>query len=562
MGVGVVTPGDTRESFDPENPSYAAWQHYPDDAAWADATLQRLRRWKFTTIGGWSRPDLLRRSAHMLAGLTPVLHIGATAGAPWWDMWDDQVIQRMDEVAREQILAVRDDPRLIGYYTDNEMGWWNAALFRMTLEQPAASGQRQRLIGLLRRTYDGDWSRLNTDFEPVLAASFAELETRGQLWLRPGGRGLMVMRRFLEQVASRYYQLVHDIVRRYDSRGLILGDRYQSFYYPEVARAAAPWVDAISSNLNASWHDGTFARFHLDTLHALTQKPIFISEFYLAAAENRSGNRNNHGVFPVAPTQHERAAAATRTLRALARLPYVVGADWFQYYDEPRHGRDDGENYNFGLVDVHDQPYNEIVQAFARADLTGTKAAAGGPRPDASTGVPPAPRDPFAHLTPGHALADWDRDRGFVPPASLFPVADLYLCWNSRAIYFGLFAHDFVEEGYYRNKSVPKNDRALWTVQPQRADGTPGRNVRARVGSGREGVTSDPDLRLLNLSGLNLNVRNIAILELPAAEFGQKRFRSGDLIRFQATLHSHGQAYQVDWQGRFQLAGSRAPAAR
>jgi len=30
---------------------------------------------------------------------------------------------RMDQVAREQILALRDDPRLIGYYSDNEIGW-------------------------------------------------------------------------------------------------------------------------------------------------------------------------------------------------------------------------------------------------------------------------------------------------------------------------------------------------------------------------------------------------------------------------------------------------------
>jgi len=43
-----------------------------------------------------------------------VLHIGSTAGAPWWDMWDPRVIQRMDDVAREHILPWRDDPRPIG----------------------------------------------------------------------------------------------------------------------------------------------------------------------------------------------------------------------------------------------------------------------------------------------------------------------------------------------------------------------------------------------------------------------------------------------------------------
>src|SRR5205085_12422163 len=102
-----------------------------------------------------------------------------------------------------------------------------------------------------------------------------------------------VMRRLLEMVAARYYQLAHDIIRKYDSRALILGDRYQSFYYPEVARAARPYVDAISSNLNANWNDGTFVRSYLQTLYALTGKPVLISEFYMAAAQNRSGNKNS-----------------------------------------------------------------------------------------------------------------------------------------------------------------------------------------------------------------------------------------------------------------------------
>ncbi len=41
----------------------------------------------------------------------------------------------------------------------------------------------------------------------------------------------------------------------------------------------------------------------------------------------------------------------------------VIGADWFQYYDEPKYGRNDGENYNMGLVDIYDQPYEEITLA-------------------------------------------------------------------------------------------------------------------------------------------------------------------------------------------------------
>ena len=350
LGVCVVTTGVSPSAFDPNNPRYAARREYADANQWAEATLKRLKSWGFTTIGGWSDFQALKQSRDRDVVFAPVLHIGSTAGAPWWDMWDPKVLDRMEQVARDQILALRDDPRLIGYYSDNELGWWNAILLQMTFEQAPTSGQRHRLLELLRQTYRNDWSELLQDFEPASGVeNWQELEQHGTLFLRPGGSGTRTMRRFLALLAERYYSLVHDIIRKYDQRALILGDRYQPFYYPEVARACAPYVDAVSSNLNASWNDGTFARFYLETLHALSGKPVIIGEFYMAARENRSGNKNDRGVYPVVATQRERAAGFRNTLEALLQIPCVIGADWFQYYDEPAHGRHDGENFNFGV---------------------------------------------------------------------------------------------------------------------------------------------------------------------------------------------------------------------
>src|SRR5438132_12774269 len=184
-----------------------------------------------------------------------------------------------------------------------------------TLEQAPTSGQRQRLIELLRQTYRDDWSELLRDFEPAPDLEKCEQLTRhGMLFLRPGSNGIRTERRFLELLAERYYSLIHEIIRKYDRRALILGDRYQSFYYPEVARACRKYVDAVSSNLNANWNDGTFARFYLETLHRLAGKPVLIGEFYMCARDNRSGNQNDRGVYPVVATQKERAAGFRHTL--------------------------------------------------------------------------------------------------------------------------------------------------------------------------------------------------------------------------------------------------------
>jgi hypothetical protein len=142
FGVCCVNGGTPPDEFKSDNPGYAAWQHYADSNVWAEATLKRLQNWGFTTVGGWSDFQSLRQRPDANVVFAPVLHIGSTAGAPWWDMWDPKITDRMEQVARDEILPLHDDPRVIGYYTDNEIGWWNAILFKMTLEQAPTSGQR------------------------------------------------------------------------------------------------------------------------------------------------------------------------------------------------------------------------------------------------------------------------------------------------------------------------------------------------------------------------------------------------------------------------------------
>jgi hypothetical protein len=550
LGVCCVDMGASPSHFTSTNPSYAAWQHYATSNQWAEATLKRLKRWGFTTVGGWSDFPALKQVQDMNLAFTPVLHIGSTAGAPWWDMWGTKVMGRMDEVAREHILALRDDPHLLGYYTDNEMGWWNAALFTMTLQHVPTSGQRQRLIELLRSTYHRDWAALLKDFEPEGVASWEALDRGGMLYLRPGGSGLQTVHEFLGMMAERYYSLAHEIIRKYDHRALILGDRYQSFFFPEVARACARHVDAVSSNLNPSWNDGSFPRFYLDTLHALTGKPILVSEFYMTARQNRSGDRNSSSGFPVAATQIERAAGFGASLRALLKLPYVIGADWFQYYDEPPFGRYDGEDYNFGLVDIYDRPYARLTEAAARLDLMGLKARSYPPRLDASHGVPRSPRDPLGRFQPASALQHWDRERGFVKPASELPVADLYVCWDQAAFYVGLYSQDVVENAFYRDKIVPEEDRAEWTFLVKGSPIT----IRSRIGAGLEPHVNPPEVRIVNASGVNWKARNIAAMALPARLFGLERFAAGGVVEFSSVLLTHCRGYRTEWGGSFRLA--------
>src|SRR5208282_1094168 len=96
-------------------------------------------------------------------------------------------------------------------------------------------------------------------------------------------------------------------------------------------------------------------------------KPALISEWFFAATENRTGNRNNGHLMTVA-TQAERAVGAAAAARNFAARPEIVGLHWFQYSDYPLGGRADSEDYNFGLVDIADQPYQELVTALGAAN--------------------------------------------------------------------------------------------------------------------------------------------------------------------------------------------------
>lgn len=546
LGVNCVNRGDINAPVG--STAYRAASTYANDENWAAATIHRLQTWGFTTIGGWSDWELLESGFGHRFFHTPVLHVGSAAGAPWRDLWDSRWETVMGERAHATMQG--NSSQTIGYYADNELGWWNGALFRETMGQPPTSGQRQRLIALLRETYENDWEKLLRDFDPDGAASFGDLEKSGRVYLREGGSGIRVCRRFLTLIADRYYQLTSAAIREEDRSGLLLGDRYASSYYPELVRAAAGNVDVISTNFKASWNDGTFARFFLDSIHRLSGKPVIIGEIYMAAMENASGNHNRNGGFPTVATQSERAAATERSLVSLARLPYVVGVDWFQYYDESPDGRFDGEDFNMGLVDIYDRPYTNLVSMLTKLNLTQIHQQGGADRSTAKEGVPLAPQNPLGSWAPREALRQWDRERGFVPAVEGIPFADLYVCWNADELFIGVYAMDLTEGEYYRDRKVPDVDRMEWQLK---LGGSPDK-VAVRLGTaGHEVRIESGTIGGLEFKTLAYETRAIAVMRVPARKLGKAALASGDIIEIESSLESQGRAEHMGWKGQFSL---------
>ena len=61
-------------------------------------------------------------------------------------------------------------------------------------------------------------------------------------------------------------------------------------------------------------------------------------------------------------SEERQAAAYDEYVQSCFDAPYIVGQHWFEYVDQPIGGRFDGENNNFGLVTVEDEPYDDFVE--------------------------------------------------------------------------------------------------------------------------------------------------------------------------------------------------------
>ncbi len=441
LGVDVVDAGAS--GADVDRPHYDWRRFAPSEAAWAEAARGRLEGWGFNSVGAWSlAPQDLRLPA------TINLELGRIAKFHWFDPFDRATAARMMSEARRLTAPYRGSPYRIGYFSDNEVGWWGGALFLFFSKKPAANVTKQHWVALLRRIYHDDWRGFAADFVPPAGVVSwpALLGTEQETKLRPGGSGMRAVSAWTAAVAQHYYALAAAAIRAADPGALFLGDRLPIYYDPAAVRAEAPYVDALSVNYNVDSPEGWIAPYFFDGLRRLSQaKPVFVSEWFYAARENRSGNLNNGHLMTVA-TQAERARGAAVAAANFAAIPELIGLDWFQYYDYPQGGRADREDYDFGLVDIADRAYQELVEALGAADRGFDR------RHTAATPVAPAavPRAvPYARIDPGHgSLVDWPKPASLLPLKALpgdVPFGEAYLAWNEDGLALGHIGQDYYD---------------------------------------------------------------------------------------------------------------------
>jgi hypothetical protein len=447
LGVNVVDGGEReREKVGRAYNGYR-WEVFaPTLADWTAETRRRLSAWGFNSAGGWSLPPQTLQMPTVVN-----LELGRLARFHWFDPFAPETETRMNELAGELVAPYRNTPYRIGYFSDNEVGWWAGALFVWYSDKPAASATKQRWLEMLRQHYAGDWPHFVADFVPPTGVDSWEalLATSERTRMKPGGNGIRAVREWTGIVAEHYYALAEKAIRAADPDALFFGDRLPIYYDPAAVRAMTPHVDAIAINYNVDSSDGWIADYFFDGLRKLSGgKPVLVSEWFFAARENRTGNRNNGHLMTVA-TQEERAAGAAAATLHFAALPEVIGAQWFQYYDHPKGGRADGEDYNFGLIDTADRPYERLTSVLAAANrrVPSIHTAATAATPAHGTRIFALPQ---ASISLGdHSLSDWPKPASLLPRLLPSPGAvefgEVYLSWSENGLALATIGQDYFD---------------------------------------------------------------------------------------------------------------------
>lgn len=342
-------------------------EKYKSQEAWRQATAARLIALNFNTLGAWSDEKIAQEETKKRQHLfyTIVLHAADSfddwshEGLP--DFYDPKFEQSVKETAKKLCAPHADDERLIGYFSDNELPWLTPLnpLLIQYLNKPAGSPGRRFAYTYLKHHYASfaEFNRVWT----TAATSWQQLEASDNKFNASRGdkdkqekfdKDCKVFAGF---AASQYFEVVERSIKAVDPNHLNLGCRFREYPGVEVLRACSAHVDVISFNCYDIDPDKTLTRYEA------TGRPLLIGEFSFRAVD--SGLPNKKGAGPLVASQKLRADFFTAYVKTALKFPYLVGYHWFEYVDQPREGRFDGEDSNFGLASIKDEPYLELTQA-------------------------------------------------------------------------------------------------------------------------------------------------------------------------------------------------------
>jgi hypothetical protein len=326
--------------------------------AWAEKTAKRVLDYGFKGLGAWCNPVF----HNVDIPITRDLNIWAWMKPNERRFYSPEWAVVAETAVKTQVVPLKDNPNLVGYFLDNELEWGDGGAGPSAYFDGLSSDDpnRRQVVKVIQSVwksvaeFNADWGTDLTDWSELDAwKSFPHEQPQAYARLYSA---------WLSHLAEDYFKLTCGLVRKYDPNHLILGVRFRGLAPREVVRASRDFTDAQSINYYVS--DARLDAEMFKMMHEESQQPVMITEYSFHSLDGRSGNRNTVGFSAQVLDQRARADGYRLFTTRAARVPYIVSVDWFQWSDEPPSGRStDGEDVNFGMVDVDDHPYQELVDA-------------------------------------------------------------------------------------------------------------------------------------------------------------------------------------------------------
>jgi len=335
---------------------------------WAESSWKQISNIGFTTVGAWS-DDAIYSLGYPH---TRVAWLAKEGGAErLMDVFSQKYADDLFQDAIENILPYKGEKGLIGWFANNELPWYGEhgwptdptrTLFDRYIELEYEQAGKLEILKFIKEYYSDSVEGFLKDWDMQIK-SFDELNIPVKLTPRNLNAKLL-KNKWTGVIAEKYFSLAKKAIEENDPGSMFLGIRFAGNTPRAVFEVCAKYVDIIS--LNYYRKDAIVDTKFIDNVYYITQKPIMITEFSFRAMENASGDCNSKGADVTVQTQTDRAESYKKYCRTMAELPYIIGWDWFQYYDQPPGGRFDGENSNYGLVSIDGTLYKELAEAMKK----------------------------------------------------------------------------------------------------------------------------------------------------------------------------------------------------
>jgi hypothetical protein len=343
--------------------------HYADRGAWAEFTTQRLFDLGFNSLSGGEGVLEAHRERNMpyFAGMNltwagPRLQDAAGNRAFFPDVFDPAWRKGAEEWVRGETGKYRDDPLLLGYFTDNEI----------QMHEPLSPSQgvmgyfwspstTRELIRWLGERYGGDVVALNRRWSSPLHTyaytSFEEISSDKPTIRGPDDPVAADLRDFVRHIIKTYVDTVVGLYRKHDPNHLVCSNRFAGVFDVRFADLLKPYdIIACNSYPRSRWGQTDFDEGQLKWLRAMHEasgRPVLISEWSVSANDTRLAN-----FWGRLDTQSQRGQAYRRVLRQLWDEGYIVGVHWFCWADLA-----DSEAVNEGIVGTSGRFYEPLATA-------------------------------------------------------------------------------------------------------------------------------------------------------------------------------------------------------